>query len=82
MKLRKNSPSKVRYFSKIEDIFIIALASQTVKTVKFTISNVAYRPTVNKTGHDRFLFDAHFSCQARLQNVLRLHYVGEKKIPN
>ena len=78
----KKTPSKVRYFRKIENIFIISLAAQTAKKVKIVFSNVAYRPTVNKTGHDRFLLDAHFSCQARLQNVLRLHYVGEKKIPN
>ena len=66
----------------MEDVFITAQASQIAQTVFFMFSNVAYRPTVYKTGHDRFLFDAHFSCQARLQNVLRLHYVGEKKIPN
>ena len=40
-------PSKVDYFSKIEEIFKTAL---TVQTVKITFSNVAYRPTVYKTG--------------------------------
>ena len=76
--MKKYTLKKYNTLAKLETL----KASQSVQTVKFTISNVAYRPTVNKTGDDRFLFDAHFSCQARLQNVLRLHYVGEKKIPN
>ena len=39
--------SKARYFSKNEEIFISALAAQ---TVEFMLSNVAYKPTVYKTG--------------------------------
>ena len=49
----KNYPSKVGYFSKIQEIFTTALTAQTVQKgqkVKLTFSNVAYRPTVYKTG--------------------------------
>ena len=43
-KLKKETSSKVGYFSIIEEIFISALAA---KTVKFMFSNLAYyRPTV------------------------------------
>ena len=41
-KLKKETSSKVGYFSIIEEIFI-ALAA---KTAKFIFSNLAYRPTV------------------------------------
>ena len=42
-KLKKETSSKVGYFSIIEEIFISALAAE---TVKFIFSNLAYRPTV------------------------------------
>ena len=41
----KNTPSKVAYFRKIEE-----LTAQTTQTVKIMFSNVAYRSTVYKTG--------------------------------
>ena len=41
----KNTPSKVAYFRKIEE-----LTAQTTQTVKIMFSNVAYRPIVYKTG--------------------------------
>ena len=45
------TPSKVGYYmdyyiSKIEEILITALASQTAQTVTFMFSNVSYMPTV------------------------------------
>ena len=37
-------------YSKIEEFFIIALATQMTQKVKMLFSNVSYRPTVYKTG--------------------------------
>ena len=45
----KKLPSKIGYFSKIEEIFITALPAQWVQIVKCVFSNVAYRPAVQKT---------------------------------
>ena len=54
--MKKKTPSKVGCFSKIEEIFITALAAQAAKKGEFMFSNLNYRPTVYKTGvsHTQF----------------------------
>ena len=48
----KKTPEKwdTYYFSKIDEVFISALANQMVQIVTFLFSNVADIPTVHKTG--------------------------------
>ena len=47
----KISPSKVAYFSKIEEFFPLPVA-QATQTLKFMFTNVVYRATEYKLGFD------------------------------
>ena len=47
----KKTPSKVAYFSLIQDFFfLLAWAAYTAQPEEFMFQNVAYRPTVHETG--------------------------------
>ena len=48
-KIFKKTQSKAGYF-RIKEISFTDLAAQTTQIVKFMLPNVAYRPTVYKTG--------------------------------